>query len=227
VDLMDGIADMGGMHGFGPIDRSDDDGTFHAEWERSILGITFSALGAGLFNVDEIRRATESADPLTYLKSTYYERWLYSTEDLLKEKGAVTASELAIGRSATPVTNTVPPVTSDVARVILEQGGTSRSADGVAPRFKPGDTVIARNIHPHGHTRLPRYVRGKQGTVILDHGIFALPDSNAAGLGLRSQHVYGVRFAARELWGPQASACDTLQIDLFDDYLDPAGGPAA
>jgi hypothetical protein len=93
VDLMDGIADMGGMHGFGPIDRSDDDGTFHAEWERSILGITFSALGAGLFNVDEIRRATESADPLTYLKSTYYERWLYSTEDLLKEKGAVTASE--------------------------------------------------------------------------------------------------------------------------------------
>ena len=129
---MDGIADMGGMHGFGPIDRSDDDGTFHAEWERSILGITFSALGAGLFNVDEICRATKKApDPLTYLKSTYYERWLYSTEDLLKEKGAVTASELAIGRSATPVTNSTPAVTSEVARVILEQGGTSRSADGV------------------------------------------------------------------------------------------------
>jgi nitrile hydratase subunit beta len=182
--------------------------------------------GAGLFNVDEIRRSTESADPLIYLKSTYYERWLYSTEDLLKEKGAVTVGELAAGISATPGVNTAPPVTSEIARVILEQGGTSRSADGVAPRFKPGDTVIARNIHPYGHTRLPRYVRAKQGTVILDHGIFALPDSNAAGLGLRSQHVYGVRFTARELWGPQASPRDTLQIDLFDDYLDPADEPA-
>jgi len=223
---MDGIADMGGMHGFGPIDRSDDDVTFHAEWERRILGITFSALGAGLFNVDEIRRATESADPLTYLKNTYYERWLYSTEDLLKEKGAVTAAELAVGISATPGVNTTPPVTSEIARVILDQGGTSRCADGVAPRFKSGDTVIARNIHPQGHTRLPRYVRGKRGTIIFDHGIFALPDSNAAGLGLRSQHVYGVRFTARELWGPQASVRDTLQIDLFDDYLDPAGESA-
>ena len=97
---MDGIADMGGMHGFGQVDRTDDNGTFHAEWERRILGITFSVLGAGLFNVDEIRRATESVDPLTYLKTTYYERWLYSTEDLLKEKGAFTASELADVESA-------------------------------------------------------------------------------------------------------------------------------
>ena len=223
---MDGIADMGGMHGFGQVDRTDDNGTFHAEWERRILGITFSVLGAGLFNVDEIRRATESVDPLTYLKTTYYERWLYSTEDLLKEKGAFTASELATGRSATPASNSTPAVTSEVARVILEQGGTSRSAGGAPSRFKPGETVTARNIHPHGHTRLPRYVRGKRGTIIVDHGIFALPDSNAAGLGLSPPHVYGVRFTARELWGPETSARDTLQIDLFDDYLDPAGEPA-
>jgi nitrile hydratase subunit beta len=224
---MDGIADMGGMHGFGLVDFKDEDGPFHDEWERRILGITFAILGAGVFNVDEIRRATESADPVTYLKNTYYERWLYSTEDLLKEKGAVTAIELATGRSETPVANTVPPVTSEIARVILEQGGTSRTADGTPPRFKPGDVVTARNIHPVGHTRLPRYVRGKRGTVIIDHGIFALPDSNSAGLGLRSQHVYGIRFKARELWGPQASARDTLQIDLFDDYLEPFSQPAA
>jgi nitrile hydratase beta subunit len=222
---MDGIADMGGMHGFGSVDRSDEGGPFHDEWERRILGITFAALGAGLFNVDEIRRATESADPLTYLQSTYYQRWLYSTEDLLKEKGVVTARELAAGSSATPAVNVPAPVTKEIARVILEQGGTSRSADGAPPRFKPGDAVVARNIHPRGHTRLPRYVRGKRGTVVSDHGIFALPDSNSAGLGLCSQHVYGVRFTARELWGPQASARDTLQIDLFDDYLDPATEP--
>ena len=222
---MDGIADMGGMHGFGPVDRSDEDGPFHNEWERRILGITFAALGAGLFNVDEIRRVTEGADPLIYLKSSYYERWLYSTEDLLREKGVVTASELATGRSVMPAVSTASPVTREIARVILEQGGTSRSTDGAPPRFKPDDAVVARNIHPHGHTRLPRYVRGKRGTIVLDHGIFALPDSNSAGLGLRSQHVYGVRFTARELWGPQASTRDTLQIDLFDDYLDLAREP--
>ncbi len=194
----------------------------HHEWERRILGITFSALGAGLFNVDEIRRVTEDVDPITYLKSVYYERWLYSTEALLREKGVISAKELADDRSATPAPNTAPPVTQDIARVILEQGGTSRSADGAPARFRPGDAVIARNINPRGHTRLPRYVRGKHGTVVVDHGIFALPDTNAAGLGPHSQHVYGVRFSARELWGPQASARDTLQIDLFDDYLDPA-----
>ncbi len=220
---MNGIADMGGMQGFGPVDRSDDAGPFHHEWERRILGITFSALGAGLFNVDEIRRVTEDVDPITYLKSVYYERWLYSTEALLREKGVISARELADGRSASPGPNTAPPVTQDVARVILEQGGTSRSADGAPARFRPGDAVIARNINPRGHTRLPRYVRGKHGTVVVDQGIFALPDTNAAGLGPHAQHVYGVRFSARELWGPEASARDTLQIDLFDDYLDPAG----
>ncbi|HEY1747074.1 MAG TPA: nitrile hydratase subunit beta [Xanthobacteraceae bacterium] len=223
---MDGIADMGGMHGFGPLERADERGPFHNEWERRILGITFAALGAGLFNVDEIRRTTESADPLTYLKSTYYERWLYSAEDLLKEKGAVTAGELATGRSVTGPANNVPPVTKEIARVILEHGGTSRSADGAPSRFKSGDAVVARNIHPRGHTRLPRYVRGKCGTIVLDHGIFALPDSNSAGLGLQPQHVYGVRFTARELWGPRASERDTLQIDLFDDYLDRLAAPA-
>src|SRR5277367_234197 len=127
---MNGIADMGGMHGFGPVDRSDDAGPFHDDWERRILGITFSALGAGLFNVDEIRRATESVDAMTYLKSVYYERWLYSTEALLREKGVISAKELSSGRSAGAAVNTTAPVTKDVARVILEQGGTSRSADG-------------------------------------------------------------------------------------------------
>jgi nitrile hydratase subunit beta len=223
---MNGVADMGGMHGFGPVDRSDDAGPFHDEWERRILGITFAALGAGLFNVDEIRRATESIDPITYLKSVYYQRWLYSTEALLQEKRVVSAAELVSGHSATAAVNTAPPVTKEIARAILERGGTSRSAEGAPGRFRPGDVVVARNINPHGHTRLPRYVRGRRGTVVLDHGIFALPDTNSAGLGLHPQHVYGVRFTARELWGPEASERDTLQIDLFDDYLDPAAEPA-
>ena len=209
------------MHGFGPVDRSNDSGPFHHEWERRILGVTFAALGAGLFNVDEIRRVTENIDPVTYLESAYFERWLYSTEQLLKEKGVVTADELARGRSATRASNAVPLVTEDVARTILEHGGTSRAREGAPARFRPGDIVVARNINPRSHTRLPRYVRGKSGVIVVDHGIFALPDTNASGLGSHCQHVYGVRFTARELWGAETSERDTLQIDLFDDYLDP------
>jgi nitrile hydratase len=223
---MNSIADMGGMHGFGALDLSEDAWPFHDDWERRILGITFATLGAGLFNVDEIRSVTESIEPATYLGSTYFERWLYTAEVLLQRKGVVAAQELARGRSASPG-SAVPVVTQAIAQAIVEQGATSRSAEGAAPRFRPGDAVLARNINPTHHTRLPRYIRGRRGVVMLDHGTFVLPDSNAAGLGARPQHVYGVRFTARELWGQQASDRDTLQIDLFDDYLEPVLGEGA
>jgi nitrile hydratase subunit beta len=217
---MNSIADMGGMHGFGPVDRSEGGGPFHHEWERRILGITFATLGAGLYNVDEIRRVTESIEPITYLRSSYYERWLDTAIALLQEKGVFNSEELAAGRSAAPPHAPGSFVNKETARSILEHGGTSRAANGAPARFRVGDAVIARNINPTHHTRLPRYIRGKRGVIALDHGVFALPDSNASGLGTSHQHVYGVRFTARELWGPEASSRDTLQIDLFDDYLD-------
>jgi nitrile hydratase subunit beta len=223
---MNSIADMGGMHGFGALDLSEESWPFHYDWERRILGITFATLGAGLFNVDEIRSVTESIEPVTYLESTYFERWLYTAEVLLQRKGMVAAQELASGRSVSPG-RAVPVVTQAIAQAIVEQGGTSRCAEGAAPRFRLGDAVLARNINPTQYTRLPRYIRGRRGVVILDHGTFVLPDSNVAGLGARPQHVYGVRFTARELWGQQASDRDTLQIDLFDDYLDPVAELAA
>jgi nitrile hydratase subunit beta len=92
----------------------------------------------------------------------------------------------------------------------------------VAARFRAGDRVRARNMHPVGHTRLPRYARGKLGTINADHGVFVFPDTNAHFLGENPQHLYSVRFAARELWGEQASARDSVFIDMWDDYLEPA-----
>ena len=103
---------------------------------------------------------------------------------------------------------------------LLATGATARMADDVAARFKPGDRVTVRNLNPASHTRLPRYARGKTGTVEADHGVFCFNDTNAHGEGHKPQHVYGVRFTARDLWGEQAAAKDTLYLDLFEDYIE-------
>ena len=99
---------------------------------------------------------------------------------------------------------------------------TARRDDGKPARFRPGDAVVARNINPGGHTRLPRYARGKRGVVDRDHGVFVFADSNAHGEGEKPQHVYSVRFSNRELWGPEGGEKDSCIVDVFDDYMDPA-----
>jgi len=104
----------------------------------------------------------------------------------------------------------------------LRASRAARMDDEIPAQFKAGDEVVARNIHPMGHTRLPRYARGKRGVVDRDHGVFIYPDAHAAGLGKQPQHCYSVRFNARELWGDEASPRDAIYIDLFEPYLEPA-----
>ncbi len=116
----------------------------------------------------------------------------------------------------------MPVLTKDIVPGLVQTGASARVAADVAPRFKVGDRIRARNVNPAKHTRLPRYVRGKIGTIELDHGVFVLPDTMAHGGGETPQHVYNVRFAASELWGPAASSHDTLRIDLWDDYIEHA-----
>ncbi|HEX8107696.1 MAG TPA: SH3-like domain-containing protein, partial [Kofleriaceae bacterium] len=111
---------------------------------------------------------------------------------------------------------------SDGVAGMLGKRRAARLDDPVPPRFHVGQTVVARNLHSVGHTRLPRYVRGRRGEVVIDHGVFIFPDTHAAGQGTKPQHVYSVRFTARELWGPDASARDTVHVDLWDDYLEAA-----
>jgi len=113
-------------------------------------------------------------------------------------------------------------LTKDRVADVLAKGGSTRVDEAVAPKFKPGDAVIARNLHPVGHTRSPRYLRGCRGIVDRDHGVFVFADSNAAGTGPSPQHVYSVRFTAQEIWGPEASSRDNVYADLWDDHLDPA-----
>jgi nitrile hydratase len=115
----------------------------------------------------------------------------------------------------------MPLLSADIVSMVLSSNVSIFRVDThIAPRFQPGDLVTARNINPVTHTRLPRYVRGKRGIIEADHGVFTFPDTGAHGLEDRPQHVYSVRFSARELWGEQASDRDMLNIDLFEDYLE-------
>ncbi len=113
-------------------------------------------------------------------------------------------------------------LTVDMVPTLVSTGASARVDEDVPPRFKVGDKVRARNLNPYGHTRLPRYIRGKVGVVDRNHGVFVFPDTAAHGGGEKPQNVYSVRFEARELWGDAAPAGDSLYIDLWDDYVDPA-----
>jgi hypothetical protein len=116
----------------------------------------------------------------------------------------------------------VKVLAKDRVAAVLAKGGSARIEEDIAPKFRPGDAVVTRNIHPAGHTRLPRYLRGRRGIIDRDHGVFVFADDHAAGLGANPQHVYSVRFAAQEVWGAQASSHDSIYADLWDDHLDPA-----
>ena len=117
----------------------------------------------------------------------------------------------------------MPLLTVALAEELIRKGRTAaRRTVAVTAKFKPGDAVIARNMHSRGHTRIPRYARGRRGIIDRDHGVFVFPDTNAELAGETPQHVYSVRFSARELWGDDASPHDAIYIDLWDDYLDRA-----
>ena len=211
---MNGIHDMGGMHGMGPINPEKNEPVFHARWEARMVGLIISVFDRPNFKSEGFRPAIEGLPPVDYLQMSYYERWIPVLGALLVKNGLVTPAELATGRPAPgSVKAATPP---NAPRPRPEPGPAA------APRFTVGQTVRARNIHPTGHTRLPRYSRGRVGTIERDHGVSDFPDSKTRGLGDKRQHVYSVRFTARELWGEQASPRDTIYLDLWDDYLESA-----
>ena len=217
---MDGIHDMGGMDGFGTVELEADEPVFHAEWERRTVGMVMSMFAQRFFHLDEYRQKIERMEPTAYL-GPYYARWIHAASELLLEKGLLSQAELDSGK-AVGRADEVDLITAANVPDLLRARISGREADNVPARFKPGEAVYARNIHPQHHTRTPRYVRGKTGRVERDYGVFILPDSHAQNTGKTPQHVYSVRFTARELWGPDARESDGLFIDMWDDYLEPA-----
>jgi nitrile hydratase beta subunit len=219
---MNGVHDMGGMHGMGPIEAETNEPVFHAQWEGRLFALR-RAMGAwGKWNIDASRHAVELVPPAQHLRLSYYGRQFVAFLELLVKSGFVTRTEIETGIAASSEVRVAAALTAEKAAGLIAHGvPTSRNVPGAA-RFRVGQLVCARNIHPAGHTRLPRYVRGKVGTITRDHGVFVFPDTNAHFRGETPQHVYSVRFAARELWGERAGARDSVYVDLWDDYLEPA-----
>jgi nitrile hydratase subunit beta len=209
---VNGVHDMGGMHGFGPVTPERDEPVFHAEWEGRVLAMDLAMRATGEWGVDEARFAREREPPARYLAESYYERWLGGLERLLVERGLVSEEELMAGRSVTP----------GKALAGKLSGAGSRREPSRPARFAAGDRVRAGNIHPVGHTRLPRYVRGHVGTVTRLHGCHVFPDASAHGLGDDPQWLYVVAFDAAELWGADAQSGSTVSVDAFEPYLEPA-----
>jgi nitrile hydratase beta subunit len=227
---MDGVHDLGGMHGFGPVEREPDEPAFHDRWEAVVYAIMRASLRTGLYNLDEFRHGVERMDPAYYLRSGYYEHWLDGIARLLVEKGVISADELAArteffaARPDAPAVAAVRGTPATAPEPIEWYVPASERPTTQPPRFAEGDAVVTRNIHPLGHTRLPRYARGKRGVIHRQHGTHVFPDSHAHGRGEAPQALYSVRFDARELWGPSAEPNQLVYIDLWEPYLEP-GAP--
>ena len=226
---MNGVHDLGGMHGFGPVVLEPDEPMFHAEWERRTFALNLAMGGWRRWNLDMSRHVREQMPPAEYLATGYYERWLWGLERLLEQHGFIASTDIDrrlrgedVGAERAPVEPRAGALRREDVSRLLRNRRAARLDDPVPPKFKAGDAVLARNVNPAGHTRIPRYVRGRRGVVDRDHGVFIFPDTHAAGLGQKPQHVYSVRFAAGELWGPDGHARDAVYVDLWDDYLDPA-----
>ena len=219
---MNGIHDLGGMQDMGPVEYEKNEPVFHAWWESRVFAMFIATSAWGKWNLDAFRHTREVLPPADYLRVSYYEQWLSGLRDLLVRRGLVSAAEMASGVPAPGATKATPPLTADKIPSTLPNRIHAHRDVKVSARFQVGQPVRARNINPTGHTRLPRYARGKVGAVYLDHGVYVFPDSNAHFLGEKPQHVYSVRFAARELWGEQAALKDAVYVDLWDDYLEPA-----
>ncbi|MCB1996038.1 MAG: nitrile hydratase subunit beta [Burkholderiaceae bacterium] len=227
---MNGVHDMGGLQGFGPVQPEADEPLFHAAWERRALGLTLAMGATGAWNIDQSRAARESLPPAQYLGSSYYAIWLAALERLMLQRGLLDNAEVAAVRRGRLATAAAPNHAggatlrvlhaADVDAALARGTPVSRPAAMPAP-FARGDRVRARNLHPPGHTRLPRYVRGHVGTVVDVHGAHLFADAHAECRD-EAQWLFTVEFAATELWGPHGDPRDSISVDAWASYLEAA-----
>jgi nitrile hydratase subunit beta len=219
---MNSVHDMGGMHGFGPLAPEQNEPVFHEPWEARVYALA-GAIGAwGRWNVDASRHRVEQMPAADYLGATYYERWLFGMIENAVRHGLITREEVDTGRHDAHTPALTPPLKASDVAILRARGTPKTRIVERQPLFQPGDAVVTRNIHPPGHTRLPRYARDKRGVVISLHGAHVFPDTNAQFQGENPQPLYTVKFQARSIWGDIANPRDTVCLDLWEDYLDRA-----
>jgi nitrile hydratase beta subunit len=208
---VDGVHDLGGMQGFGPVEVEPDEPTFHGEWEARMFAVAGGALGAGRFNTPMFRHAIERMDPGHYLTSSYFEHWLTAVATLLVEHGMISRDELDARVSAFPLSR--PPT--------VDADDVDAASPRETPRFAVGDAVRVRDLHFGGHTRSPRYVRGHRGVVARVDVAAPIPEVEAHRRERVLDPTYAVRFDADELWSDAAEANALVHVDLYEQYLEP------
>lgn len=220
---MDGIHDLGGKEGFGPIDYEVGEPTFHARWEARVFGMYLQRLG-GATNIDRRRHAIERIDPRAYVTQGYYGRWLGALETMVLEAGILTRAEIdartaALGGDAQSLVASRPAERPDDISYQSDLPDSIRELTRT-PRFTVGDQVETRSHGVPGHTRLPAYARGRVGRIVMWHAGWVFPDTNAHGLGEDPQHLYTVAFTGQELWGDSSEPGTIVHLDLFEPYLE-------
>lgn len=215
---MDGVHDLGGMHGFGAIDRSQEE-HFPHPWEKRVFRLTLACGMLGRWNLDMARYARERMDPAHYLGSSYYEHWLHGLETLLVEKQMVTADEMARGQARDD--RRFEPVPAARVGDILRAGGPTRMPEEAPPRYTVGERVRIVNEHPRSHTRMPRYIRGRVGDIVSHHGAHIFADEHAVSGEKLPRHLYGIRFGGDELWGASSTEPNSaVYVDVFEPCIE-------
>jgi nitrile hydratase len=218
---VNGVHDMGGLQNFGPVVPEANEPAFHHPWERRVFALTLAMGATRQWNLDQTRAARESLPPAEYLSSSYYRIWFLGLRKLLLERNLVTSDELADGRAHEPGQPGCTPLRAARVAAALAAGSPTLRTPTAAPRFAAGDAVRTRNLNPPAHTRLPRYCRGRRGTIAAVRGTHVFADAHARGLGEQPQWLYTVRFDATELWGPDTTAT-AVHVDCWECYLDRA-----
>jgi nitrile hydratase subunit beta len=218
---MDGVHDMGGMHGFGKVEPEANEPVFHSDWEGRCFALNRAMSYAGAWTIDQSRAAREELPPDVYLASSYYKKWELGLEGQVVESGLAGADEIAAGHALRPGKALKRKLAAPEVPNMLTRGSFARPAKAPA-RFKPGDRVRTKNVHPATHTRLPRYARGRVGVIEALRGCHVFPDSIVIGKGEDPQWLYTVLFEGRELWGESAEPSLKVSIEAFEPYLEPA-----
>ena len=201
---MDGMHDLGGKQGFGPVRYAPGAQAFHAAWEKRVNAMYSMAVRKGVFNMDEYRHAIERMEPRHYMNAGYYERTLTSLATLLVEKGLTTPDELErMAQGSFP---------------LAQASSAGRANASERERFKVGDRVSVRNDYVPGHIRLPAYIRGKSGVVVGESPVYPFPDAHAHGIVADDEPTYDVRFASADLW-PNGADTAWVHVGVFQSYL--------
>jgi nitrile hydratase len=223
MDIVNGIHDIGGMHGFGAVDHDPSAPAFHADWERRTFASFVATLGQGMYDMDEVRYSIERMEPSHYLSCRYYEKWLTGMETLLTEKGVLSEAEIVDRIESFESGDATVPERNDASLVAALRDGMQSAYEVTAPSqtpaFEMGDAVRVTEVHSAGHTRVPGYVRGKTGTVVDHRGTFSLPDARTESE--TGAPVYSVEFAQSDLWGPSGEG-EILRVDLWETSLETA-----